>query len=188
MGKRLERVLVIYATVSGCTTTIARRIASDLIAYACCPRIASVEEMPVVGDDADAVVFGSGMRMGRLHKEARDWLRRNDDALSRLPVACYSVGLLSATGQKSSIGQALHELESNVASSGHIEPVGMEALPGWKRSEGFSAMEKLALRVYPLDDGDYRDWNKVDRWVTEVAPLLLGRGPAFCTTFGAELR
>lgn len=178
MGERLKRVLVAYSTLSGCTTTIARRIGADLIAYDAKPLVASVEEMPVIHRDIDAVVFGSGMRMGKFHKEARDWLQSNSDVLSGLPLTFFSVGLRAASSQAGMLEQAERELDAAVSVVGDRHcSVRPAVLPGWKRTEGFSAMEKLALRVYPLEDGDYRDWNKVDAWVREVAPGLLGTGP-----------
>lgn len=179
MDERLKRVLVVYSTLSGCTTTIARRIGSDLIAYDVRPTVASVEELPdIEAGDFDAVVFGSGMRMGKFHKEAREWLQNNIDALSVLPTAFFSVGLKVATPQAGAVAQAEHDLEEAVSSLGaSLHPAASVVLPGWKRSEGFKAMEKLALRVYPLEDGDYRDWDKVDAWVREMAPVLIGHGP-----------
>ena len=179
MNERLKKVLVAYSTLSGCTATIAKRIGVDLIAYNVKPLVASVEELPKVPLDIDAVVFGSGMRMGKFHKEARDWLQVNTDVLSQKPVGFFSVGLRVATAQSGTIEQAERELDAAVSGIGcdHLTPVRSAVLPGWKRSEGFNAMEKLALRVYPLEDGDYRDWNKVDAWVREVAPVLLGNGP-----------
>ncbi len=176
MDERLKRVLVAYSTISGCTATIARRIGVDLIAYACRPTVASVEDMPRIEGEYDAVVFGSGMRMGKWHKDARSWLQDNIDVLSKIPLAFFSVGLLSASGKAGSVAQAEHDLESAISSAGLQHPVSSVVLPGWKRSEGFSAMEKLALRVYPLEEGDYRDWDKTDHWVTQVAPVLLGHG------------
>ena len=59
MDERLKKVLVVYSTLSGCTTTIAKRIGVDLIAYDARPLVASVEEMPNIDVDVDAVVFGS---------------------------------------------------------------------------------------------------------------------------------
>ncbi len=174
MSQRLKRVLVVYSTVSGCTATIARRIGVDLIAYGARPTVLSVEEVQRVPDDYDAIVFGSGVRMGKWHREARDWIQKNLDVLSRLPVALFSVGLrgVSADGQIDE-AQAKSDLERAISSAGFKHTVGSVVLPGWKRSEGFSAMEKIALRVYPLEDGDYRDWDMVDRWVAEVGPVLL---------------
>lgn len=178
MSERLKRVLVAYSTLSGCTTTIARRIGVDLIAYDAKPLVASVEEMPVIHGSIDAVVFGSGMRIGKFHKEARDWLQANSDTLSNLPIAFFSVGLRAASTQAGMLEQAERELDAAVSIIGDRQhAVRSAVLPGWKRTEGFSAMEKIALRVYPLEDGDYRDWNKVDAWVCEVAPVMLGNGP-----------
>ncbi len=175
MDERLKKVLVVYSTLSGCTTTIARRIGVDLIAYDARPLVASVEEMPTIDVDVDAVVFGSGMRMGKFHKDARDWLMGNVDVLAQLPTAFFSVGLRPATPQGNNMAQAEHDLDAVVSSiGGTVHPVGSVVLPGWKRSEGFNTMERIALRVYPLEDGDYRDWDKVDAWVREVAPVLLG--------------
>lgn len=179
MDERLKRVLVVYSTLSGCTTTIARRIGVDLIAYDARPFVASVEEMPsLAGIEVDALVFGSGMRMGKFHKDAREWLQANVDVIARIPTAFFSVGLRAAGDQAGGIAQAERDLDAAVSSvGGALHPVGSVVLPGWKRSEGFNTMEKLALRVYPLEDGDYRDWDKVDRWTREVAPVMLGHGP-----------
>lgn len=179
MGDRLKKVLVVYSTLSGCTATIARRIGSDLIAYNARPVVASVEELPQIdGSDVDAIVFGSGMRMGKFHKEAREWLQTNIDVLSNCPTALFSVGLRAVASQPGGAAQAERDLEGVLSSlGGSLHPAASVVLPGWKRSEGFKAMEKLALRVYPLEDGDYRDWDKVDAWVREMAPVLVGNGP-----------
>ena len=178
MGERLKRVLVVYSSGSGCTVTIARRISTDFIAYAVRPTIASVAEMPVVEKGVyDAIVFGGSMRMGKWLKEAREWLQTNIDVLSHTPTAFFSVGLLPASGKDSNIIQAEQELESAISSAGSLHPVAAAALPGWKRTEGFTTLENLALKIYPLQEGDYRDWDQVDHWTTQIAPRLVGHGP-----------
>jgi menaquinone-dependent protoporphyrinogen oxidase len=177
MSERLKNVLVAYSTLSGCTTTIAHRIGADLIAYGARPVLASVEELATIPGHIDAVVFGSGMRMGKFHKDAREWLLTNEEALSRRPLGLFSVGLRPATPQQGMRVQAERELDAQLANFSHLHPVHPVVLPGWKRSEGFSTVEKIALKVYPLEDGDYRDWDKVDAWVRDVAPILVGHGP-----------
>ena len=95
-----------------------------------------------------------------------------------MPCAFFSVGLRPAIAQGGGIAQAERELAAAVSSIGvALHPAGSVVLPGWKRDEGFNTMEKIALRVYPLEEGDYRDWDKVDAWVREVAPVMLERGP-----------
>lgn len=176
MSQRLKRVLVVYSTVSGCTATIARRIGVDLIAYGGRPFVRSVEEVGRLAGKYDAVVFGSGVRMGKWHREAREWIQNNLDELADLPVALFSVGLrgVSSDGHVDP-SAAQGDLERAMSAAGVTHTVGSVVLPGWKRSEGFSAMERVALRVYPLEDGDYRNWDMVDRWVCSVGPVLMGR-------------
>ena len=89
MLHRMEKVLIAYSTLSGCTTTIAKRIGTDFIAYGVRPQVVSVEEMPTIPSDIDAVVFGSGVRMGKFHKEARDWLTANAEFLDKHPLALF---------------------------------------------------------------------------------------------------
>ena len=175
MGERLKRVLVVFSTMSGCTATIARRIGVDLIAYGLQPVVRSVEQVAELRPgEYDAVIFGSGLRMGKWHKDARDWVARNEGELAKIPFALFSVGLrgLNAAGEMNE-AQAATEVSRALQGLGLPHTVSSVVLPGWKRSEGFNTMEKLALRVYPLEDGDYRDWNRVDAWVREVGPMLL---------------
>lgn len=176
MLHRMSKVLVAYSTLSGCTTTIAKRIGCDFIAYGVRPQVVSVEEMPMIPADIDAVVFGSGVRMGKFHKEARDWLTANAEFLDKHPLALFSVGLRAASPQTE--GLAERDLDTVMHETAHgLHPKASVVFPGWKRSEGFTSMEKLALRVYPLAEGDYRDWDKVDAWVRSTAPLMFNHGP-----------
>ncbi len=175
MISRLHRVLILFSTVSGCTATIARRIGTDLIAYGVKPQVCSVEESSgIVTESFDACILGSGVRLGRWHKDMREWVMANIEGLSHMPVALFSVGLRGVMPDRSIDKKAFSsELEASLASVGVKPTAGKAFLPGWKQSEGFSAMEKLALRMYPLPEGDYRDWDLVDAWVSTIVTDLL---------------
>ena len=156
MSQRLKRVLVVYSTVSGCTATIARRIGVDLIAYGARPTVLSVEEVQRVPDDYDAIVFGSGVRMGKWHREARDWIQKNLDVLSRLPVALFSVGLRGVSADRPDRRGAGEERPGARHLLGRLRAHRRVGRPAWLEAQPgeFSAMEKIALRVYPLEDGE----------------------------------
>ena len=180
MGNRLQRVLVLFSTVSGCTESIARRIGADLIAYGVRPTVASVAECPeLIQGQYDAVIMGSGVRIGRWHKDAREWVQRNKAALSTLPRAFFAVGLhgVKSDGrmEESVAREDLKRVMATVGIESTVEPA---FLSGWKRQDGFSGMERMALRVYPLADGDYRDWDAVDAWVKDIAPSLVKQATA----------
>lgn len=175
MGARLRRVLVLYSTVSGCTASIARRIGADLIAFGVRPQVCAVGECPEIEVGSfDAVVLGSGVRLGRWHKDMREWIMANRAKLAGRPLALFSVGLHGVMPDGSLDRDAVSaDLKRVLASVGVKATAGETFLPGWKQTEGFSSMEKVALRVYPLAEGDYRDWDLVDSWVHSIAPLLL---------------
>jgi menaquinone-dependent protoporphyrinogen IX oxidase len=175
MNHRLQRVLVLFSTVSGCTASIARRIGSDLIAYGIKPTVMSVEQCPEVSEgEYDSIIIGSGARLGRWHRDVRDWIARNGELLKSVPVRCFTVGLhgIRADGSFDET-EAREAMERIMSSSGIPQGTGGVFFPGWKRTEGFSSMERIALRVYPLAEGDYRDWDLVDAWVRGMAPELL---------------
>ena len=176
MLHRMAKVLIAYSTLSGCTTTIAKRIGCDFIAYGVRPQVVSVEEMPVIPADIDAVVFGSGVRMGKFHKEARDWLTANAEFLDKHPLALFSVGLRAASPQTEELAE--RDLDTVVHETAHgLHPKASVVFPGWKRSEGFTAMENLALRVSPFAEGGDLDWEGVAVWVRSPAPLMFNHGP-----------
>ncbi len=91
----MNKVLVVYATKSGCTTDIAKKIGDTLAENG-----ASVDVVPAekAGGVAgyDAVVVGSGVRMGQWHSSARSWVTANADALKGLPVAFFTCNLTLA--------------------------------------------------------------------------------------------
>lgn len=175
MVQRLQRVLILYSTVSGCTETIARRIGVDLIAYGLRPTVLPVEAVATLDTDKyGAVILGSGLRLGRWHRDMRDWVARNKAALDLVPHASFTVGLHGVRPDGSFDGsQVQDDLQRVMAASGMDKAQGQVFLPGWKRTQGFSSMERIALRVYPLADGDYRDWDLVDSWVGSIVSSLI---------------
>jgi menaquinone-dependent protoporphyrinogen oxidase len=177
MNHRLQRVLVLFSSVSGCTTSIAHRIGADLIAYGVKPVVYSVGECPLISKgDFDAIILGSGTRLGRWHRDMRDWLDQNKALLESVPVACFTVGLHGIRADGSLNEELAQEGLERIMNANELHGnMGNEFFPGWKRTEGFSSMERIALRVYPLAEGDYRDWDRVDAWVREIAPELIAK-------------
>jgi len=84
------RILVAYASRSGSTSEVAEKIADTLA-----NRRVEVDLMQVKNvKDLSAyrmVVIGSGVYMGRWFPEAVNFVKKNQSALSRLPVAYFTV-------------------------------------------------------------------------------------------------
>ena len=62
----MNKVLVVYATKSGCTTDIAKKIGDTLAENGASVDVVPAEKAGGV-DGYDAVVVGSGVRVGQWH-------------------------------------------------------------------------------------------------------------------------
>lgn len=93
----MKKVLVVYATGTGCTADIAERIGKILAGYDATVEVASAKEAPAA-DGYDAVLVGSGVRAGNWHKPAKEWLARNANAITGTPLALFTTCLTLAQG------------------------------------------------------------------------------------------
>ena len=86
-------ILIAYASKSGTAKEVAEQLAS-LISTASSVDPAQVKladltrEVPEIGD-FDAIIVGSGVRIGSLHKAAREFLEKNSSELSSKKLGIY---------------------------------------------------------------------------------------------------
>lgn len=169
MGAGMNKVLVVYATKSGCTTDIAKKIGDSLA-----DKGASVDVLPAekAGDVAgyNAVVVGSGIRMGQWHESARTWVAANADALKKVPVAFYTCNLTLA--QDASKADEVRAYTDPLIEATGVEPVDIGLFAGWFEPKKFSLVERLVLKAMKAPQGDFRDFAAVGAWSAGVAPKL----------------
>ena len=92
----MTRVLVAHASKYGSVEEVARYIAAVLRDRgAACTVVPARQAEHLV--DYDFVVLGTGLYMGRLHREARRFLRRHHEELADVPFAVFAMGPLSAS-------------------------------------------------------------------------------------------
>ena len=167
----MSKVLVVYSTKSGCTEGVAKRIGAAL---ACKPD-ASVEVVPAeeapAAEDYDAVVVGSGIRVGQWHETARTWVSDNAAALRQVPVAFYTVGLMITNGAEKLPEVAAYA--APVAEAAGITPIDTGLFAGWNQPGSFPLVERLVLKAMKAPVGDFRDWDAIDSWAEKVAPRLV---------------
>jgi menaquinone-dependent protoporphyrinogen oxidase len=166
-------VLVVYATSSGATRTIAQRVAQTLDSLGMNATLVNVREAPpAVG--FDAVIVGSGIRVAHWHASARHWLKANSSAIRAVPHALFSVGLSAVDPSRQD--EAVGYLATLVADH-HLSPVSVAAFPGWYLPERFSLMERGILRIIHAPKGDFRDFAAVTEWTSSVAATLAQSQP-----------
>lgn len=169
MGAGMSKVLVVYATKSGCTTDIAKRIGDTLAESG-----ASVDVLPAekAGDVTgyDAVVVGSGVRMGQWHEPARSWVTANAAVLKQMPVAFYTCNLTLA--QEPGKTDEVRAFTDPLIESSGVKPLDVGLFAGWNEPKRFSLIERVVMKAMKAPQGDFRDFAAVGSWTRGVAPKL----------------
>lgn len=179
------RVLVVYATACGSTRGIAERIGECLRTEG-----VTVDCLPVQADldvaAYDAVVVGSAIHGRAWMPKAVEFMHANAAVLSSRPVWVFSVGMVDA-------------LPRPVRRWGRQEgPMALAKLGcpvQWRGARLFSGVVapsqlpltgRIVLRLMGGRYGDFRDWEGVRTWATEIAASLQGEGgPAARSAPGA---
>lgn len=168
------RVLVVFATRSGCTQGIGLAIARSLEKGGLVVQVHPAFDAPDPSG-FDAVIVGSGVRGAQWHQAARDWVIRHADALTVRPVAFFTVGL-EITGGFAKEAEVRGYTDGLLERAG-IQPVGIGLFAGWFEPRRFSVVERAILHSLNAPLGDHRDWRAIEAWTDTVAPRLV-RGPA----------
>jgi menaquinone-dependent protoporphyrinogen IX oxidase len=194
----MKRVLIAYATNAGSTTKVAQVIGEELDKDGVQVQVCRLEEVTSV-EPYDAVVIGAPMIMG-WHGAAVKFVKKHQQALSRMPVAFFLTAMnLTQTSEKS-IGtipiyvdpalakppknaKRLSFKERYATATNYLRPV-LDAAPLVKPvSAGFFG-GKLELYRLPLlqmlfvlliiqaQPGDFRNWTAIREWAANLPELF----------------
>ncbi len=163
------KILVVYATKTGCTEDYARRIGATLRDAGGDVRVIPVESAPPARG-FDAVVVGSGVRAGKWHKPATDWVVANAAALSKMPVALFTCCLTMKDG-RAKASEVLGYTAPMLKATG-LTPRDIGLFAGWFEPGKFGFLEKTILKAMKTPQGDFRDLAQAAAWATDIAPRL----------------
>jgi menaquinone-dependent protoporphyrinogen oxidase len=156
-------VLVAYESKHGSTKAIAERIGATLARH---DHEANVRPIDAVTDPAkyDAYVIGSAVYYGGWMKQAVEFARENVSAFVGKPVWLFSSG---------PVGTALPADPDQIAvlrqaTRARDHRVFYGALDRSKLSIG----ERLVISAVKAPDGDFRDWNEIEKWAEGIAQEL----------------
>ena len=165
----MSKVLVVYATKSGCTAGIAEQIGTTLTDR-------GVEASVLTAQDAggpagyDAVVLGSGVRAGTWHEAARTWASTHAEQLKAMPVALFTCGLV-ITGGAEKADEVRAYTDALIEQTG-ITPVDVGLFAGWNEPKAFSFVERGVMKLMKAPQGDFRDFSEIGHWTESVAEQM----------------
>lgn len=170
------RVLVAYASKHGSTQGIAERIGEDLRQDG--------HEVDVLearqarrADDYDAVVVGSAAYAMHWVRDASSFVKKNKETLARKPLWFFSSGPLGTEKvDKEGHDVAEASLPKEAQEFAFLNPRDHHVFWGALDLDelGFTGrmLMKMPAAREGIPQGDFRDWDDIDRWAHGIAREL----------------
>lgn len=176
-------VLVVYATKSGSTQEVAEAIAETLIGQGVTVEVRPCRDDP---DPAayDAVIIGSPILYGRLHRDAARFLRRHGSALAAQPVAAFltCLELTTTPDMPSAVRQVFvdPQLDRPPAVAGHLTYFERTHLLSAFLAELLAPAPQVAPVSVAVFRGKlaYATLDPISRVGMKLIRLVYGRAPA----------
>jgi menaquinone-dependent protoporphyrinogen oxidase len=163
-----NRVLVTYASATGSTVDIAAAIGETLGASGVSVDVKPIQEKPQISG-YQAVLIGSAVHHGNWLPEAVNFVKTNQQALNRVPVALFCVHIQNLGDDETSRQNRLAYLN---AVRPLLQPVAEGFFAGrFDRRGAALLLPGLLARLVPTLD--FRNWENVRAWADSLHPLLL---------------
>jgi menaquinone-dependent protoporphyrinogen oxidase len=162
-------VLVAYATKHGSTRQVAEAVAERLSAHGIAALARPARDVGSL-EGYDGIVVGSAIYMGRLHVDARDFLRRHRSGLAARPVAVFAMG--PRTLAEEEVASSRSQLDAALGKEPSLHPLTVAIFGG-----AFDpAQHRFPFNRMPAVD--VRDWAAIRSWGDEVAARFTRRAHA----------
>jgi len=163
----MAHILVAYASKKGSTAEIARAIGKEIQAAG---HLVDVTEMKSVSslDGYNAVVIGAPFYMGKV-TEMGKFTGKYHDALAKLPLAAFAVGLAPLGKDPADKENAMKKLQETLEP---LAPVAMTIFAGKVDLSKLSWFQKWITEKVKSPVGDFRDWAAIAAWAQELPGKL----------------
>ena len=166
--KMSTRILVAYASPHGSTAEIAQAIGKQL--HSAGYSVDVMEFKSVSSPDGyQAVVIGGPFYMGKLVGDVGKFIGKNSDALTKVPVAAFGVGVTPVGKDPTAVGNATKKLHEALAP---LKPVAVTIFAGKVDREKLSFFQKFIVGRVHAPVGDFRDWAAITAWAIELPPKM----------------
>ncbi|MRS11879.1 MAG: flavodoxin [Actinobacteria bacterium] len=168
-----DRVLVAYATKYGSTKEVAEAIATALGEAGVFAELEPAADVKDLGGYS-AVVLGTPLYVGKMRKDASEFLERNRAALAAMPVALFALGPVSATDD---MAEAAKQLDVVLEKFPWLELRAKTMFVGKYDPDHLRGLDKLipkikATPLYGIPLTDDRDWAAISAWAAALPEVL----------------
>jgi menaquinone-dependent protoporphyrinogen oxidase len=159
-----KKILVTYATRAGSTAEVAIAIGEALNKRGFAVDVRPVKEKPNLAN-YQAVLMGSAVRMGSWLPEAVDFVKTNQMAFKKIPVAIFTVHMNNTGEDDESRAARLAYLDAVRPLLNQAEEV---YFAGKLDLASLSFLDRLVVKMVKGVEADRRDWNKIRNWVPAI--------------------
>ena len=159
-----KKILVTYATLAGSTVEVAAAIGEALSKRDLAVEVKPVKEKPNLAN-YQAILMGSAVRMGSWLPEAVDFVKTNQQALNKMPVAIFTVHMNNTGEDDESRAARLAYLDAVRPLLNQAEEV---YFAGKLDFASLSFLDQLVVKMVKGVEADRRDWDKIRNWVPAI--------------------
>jgi menaquinone-dependent protoporphyrinogen oxidase len=122
-------------------------------------------------------MVGTGIHMGRVHRDMLALVKKHRQALSTVPVAYFVVCLTMKEDMEENRREVEAYLDKVRNKVPEVQPVDVGLFDGAVLTEGedyekLSWLMRLVLKAMS-EEGDHRDWDAIRDWAAGLRPKLL---------------
>ena len=159
------QVLVAFGSKHGATAEIAAAIGEVLQGRGVETTVAPVATADPAGR-YDAVILGSSVYAGHWTRDARSYVEANALELLDRPVWLFSSGPIGDPLKPEEEPVDIAEVRVTTAAKGH------KLFAGKLDKSNLSFGERAIVTAFRAPEGDYRDWDEIERWAESVVDEL----------------
>jgi menaquinone-dependent protoporphyrinogen oxidase len=165
------RVLVAYSSKYGSTQEVAEAIAETLRENGLKVDLEPVKEVKSL-EEYTAVLLGAPLYMLHWLKDVRSFLSRHREALTKRPVAIFSLGPLHDNEEE--LKEVRSQLDKELAKFPWLTPIDIEIFGGKFDPEKLRFPDSLIARLpasplHNMPASDVRDWTAIRTWASNLA-------------------
>jgi len=161
----MSKVLITYASKTGTTEEVSHKINEILKEKGHFADLKKINEVKNVSE-YDAVILGSGVRVGKIFSESVNFLKRFQNELKNKKIFYFIVCLTikDDTPENRKIVEGFIKPLIQI-----IKPIDYQFFAGRFYYSNISPLFRSFLKKANIPEGDYIEWEKITNWVNSIS-------------------